>query len=94
MIRLRDAEKEAGETRRVMFFCPGCNCGHWISTPRWEFNGDMENPTFSPSVLVWWEQGEAHEKKRCHSYVKGGKIRFLADSTHALAGQEVELPEF
>ena len=31
---------------------------------------------------------------RCHSWVKEGKITFLADSTHALAGKTVDLPEY
>lgn len=30
---------------------------------------------------------------RCHSYVTDGRIRFLNDSTHALAGQTVDLPD-
>ena len=30
----------------------------------------------------------------CHSYVTDGKIRFLNDCTHSLAGKTVELPEF
>lgn len=29
----------------------------------------------------------------CHSFVRGGRIEFLSDCTHALAGQTVELPE-
>jgi hypothetical protein len=29
---------------------------------------------------------------RCHSFVADGRIRFLTDSTHALAGQTVDLP--
>ncbi|SRR6266571_3526465 len=29
----------------------------------------------------------------CHSWVKEGKIQFLSDSTHELAGQTVELQE-
>lgn len=28
----------------------------------------------------------------CHSFVRGGRIEFLSDSTHALAGQTVPLP--
>ena len=31
--------------------------------------------------------------QRCHSFVRDGKIRFLADSYHELAGQTVDLPE-
>lgn len=30
----------------------------------------------------------------CHSFVTDGKIQFLTDSTHELAGQTVDLPEF
>jgi hypothetical protein len=29
----------------------------------------------------------------CHSYVTDGKIQFLSDCTHALAGQTVDLPD-
>jgi hypothetical protein len=29
----------------------------------------------------------------CHSYVTDGKIQFLGDCTHPLAGQTVELPD-
>lgn len=30
----------------------------------------------------------------CHSFVRDGKIMFLADCTHKLAGQTVEIPEW
>lgn len=30
----------------------------------------------------------------CHSFVTDGRIQFLGDCTHALAGQTVELPNF
>ena len=30
----------------------------------------------------------------CHSFVVDGKIQFLSDCTHALAGQTVDLPEW
>lgn len=30
----------------------------------------------------------------CHSFVTDGRIQFLSDCTHALAGQTVDLPEF
>lgn len=29
----------------------------------------------------------------CHSFIRGGRIQFLSDCTHALAGQTVDLPE-
>lgn len=30
---------------------------------------------------------------RCHSFVRDGRIQFLDDCSHALAGQTVDLPE-
>jgi hypothetical protein len=30
----------------------------------------------------------------CHSFVTDGKIQFLSDCTHALAGQTVALPDW
>lgn len=76
-----------------IFKCPGCEQRHAI-TDSWEFNGDVQNPTFSPSILVWWDEGEERLKKRCHSFIKGGKIQFLDDCTHSLAGKTVDLPYF
>ena len=95
-----------------MIFCPACECGHCFYTecddkPKWTFDGNLEEPTFHPSMLV---RGKRHitdeEAARimagekldipdqcCHSFVRDGKIQFLVDCTHKLAGQTVELPQ-
>jgi len=39
----------------LTFFCPGCGDHHSIRTKgatAWGWNGDVEKPTFTPSVLV------------------------------------------
>ncbi len=73
----------------------------------WTFNWDMEKPTLHPSVLVRWSHPKGYTndnpapvgwvgeevKEVCHSFVRDGKIQFLEDCTHALAGQTVDLPE-
>lgn len=76
------------------FFCPGCEQAHQYRVgggtgPRWSFNGDMEKPTFRPSLLM---RGSSAYRV-CHLFLTDGKLEFCADSTHALAGQTVELPE-
>lgn len=82
----------------LLFCCPGCNMLHVVyisakgNRPVWAFNGDMERPTFSPSVLVKYPWGEAKEEKVCHSFVNDGQIQFLSDCTHQLAGKTVDLP--
>lgn len=42
-----------------------------------------------------WERGEDGKPlpSLCHSFVTDGRIQFLTDSNHALAGQTVDLPE-
>ena len=81
----------------LFFECPGCDMVHGISTgadpgPRWGYNGNAEAPTFTPSVLVRynWSDGP----RVCHSFVTDGRIQFLGDCTHGLAGQTVDLPDW
>ena len=33
-------------------------------------------------------------QQRCHSYLRGGKWEYLADSGHAMRGQTVDLPDW
>lgn len=101
------------EGRRVHFWCPGCDEVHGIvhgAGNAWTWNGDLELPTFTPSILIrgnQWPRDEYPEyyKSRhpdvapggdtvCHSFVNDGRIQFLGDCTHALAGQTVDLPEW
>lgn len=76
--------------------------------PRWGYNGNPDAPTFTPSILVRGTMpltdgqiqrvmnGERLEPAPtvCHSFVTDGRIQFLGDCTHALAGQTVDLPGF
>ena len=36
-----------------LFQCPACEQSHSPSDA-WQFNGDVEKPTFNPSILVKW----------------------------------------
>ncbi len=72
------------------FRCPGCNEWHIIYVKgkvAWEFNGDVNSPTFTPSLKL------TADGYCCHSFIRAGKIQFLGDCTHELAGQTVDLPE-
>jgi hypothetical protein len=92
-----------GENRHLFFMCPGCRDPHALDA-RWSWNGITTVPTFGPaspgqafSLLVRWSeggQGEERIKKCCHSYVEDGRIRFLDDCTHPLAGKAVAIPEW
>lgn len=48
----------------LFFECPGCDMIHGISHgegvgPRWGWNGDVEKPTFTPSVLVRYRRARS-----------------------------------
>lgn len=59
-------------------WCPGCNCPHPIPDPaRWHFNGDYENPNFSPSF-----QQNGGRPDECHYNIENGHLHFHASGTH------------
>lgn len=66
---------------------------HYERGPQWSFNGDLERPTLSPSILSRYEWGPERSPVVCHSFVADGRIQFLGDCTHSLAGQTVDLRE-
>jgi len=72
------------------FFCPGCKNHHAFTSPRWTFNGSLESPTFSPSLLC----NADHPASRCHLFMRDGKIQFLSDCHHELKGQTVNCPDW
>lgn len=90
-----------GSPYGVSFDCPGCAVTHIVPTTgltAWEFNGNFDRPTLMPSILVYdhdimLEDGTKGRTFRCHSYVTDGRIQFLGDCTHPLAGKTVDLPE-
>ncbi len=79
-------------------WCPGCQTRHPIHvrhpdsdtkvTALWNWDGNVDQPTFSPSIRVLGE-GLVTE---CHYFIRQGQIQFCSDSPHALAGQTVPLP--
>lgn len=82
--------------QRIVFQCPGCKCSHGVPVPphrlAWGWNGDLERPTLTPSILITYGEHTPPDRVAvCHSFVTDGKISFCGDSTHALAGQTVEL---
>jgi len=74
------------------YFCRGCGYEHVFELKstggHHEFNGDLNNPTVSPSLVQGWVGS-----KRCHSFIRDGKIQYLDDCEHELRGQTVELSE-
>jgi hypothetical protein len=76
-----------GNPHLFVFWCDGCGYSHHIDTTRWQFNGDLERPTVTPSLLL--HPGTNHP--RCHIFITDGSIRYLGDCGHELAGQTVPM---
>jgi hypothetical protein len=90
--------QDGREGTRLYLWCPGCEDLHAVEVKdervRWEWDGNLDAPTISPSILV---NGTGDRHPRCHSFVKGGQWQFLADCEHPPAGQTVAmvpLPEW
>jgi len=76
--------------------CLPCPCPNRIlpitigkKTPKtWEWNGDTEKPTISPSILTQYEHDQV-----CHSCIRNGMVEFLYDCTHENAGKTLPLED-
>lgn len=95
------------------FYCPGCKTKHVYTTSecaeaklQWKFNGDLDKPSFTPSLLNRWgkhvdanwqePKGTAPDggwSGICHLFVTDGKIIYCSDSTHAYAGKTIEMED-
>lgn len=95
--------------RGFAHWCPGCGEIHVIFDS-WQFDGDLNSPTFDPSVKVTGKQGVVDQlghwtgewvlgpdgkalDQCCHYFLHAGRLQFLVDCTHGLAGQTVALPD-
>lgn len=115
--RLRTVRYGNVVTSSLMFVCPGCVAGgpdgydglHMLPVnappeldrPSWDFDGNLEAPTLSPSILTNGTRSEATRFNddgsprfpRCHSFLKAGVFEFLSDCEHPLVGQKVPIPD-
>ncbi len=64
--------------------------GDGTKRPTWGFDGNLELPTLTPSILTRTNRPEPFV---CHSFLKAGVFQFLGDCTHALAGTYVPIPD-
>lgn len=94
----RYGDDDGPRWRSCWMWCPGCDHACSIPVagvdgtlppdgPHWEWDGNVESPTFSPSIL----QHESGSIPRCHSFIQGGGWVFLGDCQHQLAGQTVDM---
>ena len=93
---------DEGDVASLAALCPACGFEHnfnvdmnghgkWnADSPVWEFNGDYDKPTFSPSMGANVGKHQEHHPV-CHSYLTDGIWLFQGDSTHGMANQCVPM---
>ena len=65
----------------------------WVnppSGPSWNWNGDFEKPTVSPSIR---NSGPNNETTN-HVFIRDGMIEYLSDCPHEYAGKTVPMIDF
>ena len=62
----------------------------WVrpTNPSWNWNGDFDKPTVSPSILTRF--GDYID----HVFIRNGQIQYLSDCTHKYAGKVVDMVDF
>lgn len=94
-----------GGQESYWFWCAGCDTHHRFVTkagtgegeagqPVWQFDGNTERPTFSPSLLCNgnMKPEDLHPNTtshRCHLFLRAGMVQYLNDCTHSLAGKTI-----
>lgn len=57
----------------------------------WQWNGNREKPTITPSLLNRHVDHDTEIPFVCHLFVTDGMVQYLGDCTHKLAGQTVPI---
>lgn len=86
-----------GEFKAFIFECPACGMLHQIPYEgnkgiNWKYDGNREQPTFSPSIRVTWTDGNTGKQNNCHFFIRSGQIEFCGDCTHEMSGKKISLP--
>ena len=102
MLRKVYWHREEEHIAELAALCPACGFEHQFRVDLdghgkwkedqgiWNFNGNYDCPTFSPSMLSNENMTYEHHPI-CHSFLENGNWRFLSDSTHKMAGQIVPM---
>lgn len=98
MMKLSDALRSV--ERGHSHWCPACEEMHLIPSS-WQFDGNVESPTFTPSVRITYNGPDAGKDRGdlsrapyacCHYNLSAGRLVFHDDSTHPYGGCTVPLP--
>lgn len=104
--QIRNIDDHGSKYQALAFVCPGCVVKRDGATglhmlpisgdtdrPMWTFDGNLDAPTLSPSILTRAQLGDPPVSFVCHSFLRNGVFEFLGDCTHEYANQHVPIPD-
>ena len=91
----------------MVFHCPACKDDHHVTVGGihgWDWNGDVDSPSLSPSIrvtrTVYERDGngdpipETVRQVDCHTWMTDGRLKYFPDCYHEMAGMKwIEMPE-
>lgn len=77
-------------------WCPGCKKAHVLRKSEYEFDALTETvkPACIHPIILDANAGSRRQEYHCVYVITNGKIYYGRECTHALAGREVDLPEW
>lgn len=93
-------DTDAENASILLFWCPGCKEHHGVNIVKpnrlgavWTWDGDVDKPTFNPSVVVGKKNENGSMDVLCHLFVRSGHIQYLSDCKHELSGKTVVMED-
>lgn len=78
-------------------WCSACKHCHTFyiqcNNHTWTFDGNVNSPTFSPSMLEYYTQKNGERKTLCHYILTSEVMNYCGDSPHELSGKSVPLED-
>lgn len=101
LLRLSQKLLQSQDKERLYWYCPSCDMLHPANLVKkdptdhvWKWDGNKEQPTFSPSFLTSMGKRSSDGVQRvCHVFVRQGTIQYLSDSNVSFSSVTVQLPD-
>ena len=93
-MRICVPRKRDGVITGYYIWCVACKHAHVYEVPGWSFNGNLEKPSFTPSLLEFYTKPGTNQRIiTCHFFVTDGIIKYCGDCPHELNCQNLPLEQ-
>lgn len=95
-------ERKGATVSYFLLWCPACGFGHVFEYPRWSFNGNLDKPTFTPSLRIFVRITKEVDDKLidtgeirtvCHFNLVDGQLQYAGDNPHQFNSQIITMQD-